>query len=63
MMDTFTSDVGSAPLLGSVHAIQLELSQRTYMDKGSLEYDDTKASRLRDTLEQMLRALMRAAHK
>ena len=48
---------------GNVHAIQLELSQRTYMDEGSLEYDDTKASRLRDTLEQMLRAFMRAADK
>jgi len=47
----------------NVHAIQLELSQRTYMDEVSLEYDDTKASRLRDTLEQMLRAFMRAADK
>jgi len=44
-----------------VHAIQLELAQRTYMDEASFEYDETKASRLRDTLEKLLTAFMKAA--
>jgi N-formylglutamate deformylase len=41
-----------------VHAIQLELAQRTYMHEGTREYDATKASRLRDTLERMLTAFL-----
>lgn len=41
----------------SVHAIQLELAQRAYMDEQTREYDDEKASQLRDTLRRMLSAL------
>jgi N-formylglutamate deformylase len=40
----------------SVHAIQLELAQRAYMNEQTREYDDEKASQLRDTLRRMLAA-------
>jgi N-formylglutamate amidohydrolase len=44
-----------------VHAMQLELAQRAYMDETSGAYDDDKASQLRDTLRGMLAAFtMRA---
>ena len=39
-----------------VHAIQLELAQRAYMNEETREYDDEKASQLRDTLRRMLAA-------
>jgi len=39
-----------------VHAIQLELAQRAYMNEQTREYDDEKASQLRDTLRRMLAA-------
>ena len=44
-----------------VHAIQLELSQRTYMDELSLIYDSAKAARLRDTLRDLLETFIVAA--
>jgi N-formylglutamate amidohydrolase len=44
-----------------VHAIQLELAQRTYMHETSLEYDGAKASRLRDTLRQLLETFVAAS--
>jgi N-formylglutamate amidohydrolase len=47
----------------NVHAVQLELAQRSYMDEASLEYDETKASQLRDTLRQMLTVFMSVADK
>jgi N-formylglutamate amidohydrolase len=40
----------------SVHAIQMELAQRAYMDEQTREYDDEKASQLGDTLLRMLAA-------
>jgi len=40
----------------NIHAIQLELAQRAYMDEQTQEYDDEKASQLRDTLRGMLTA-------
>ena len=40
----------------SVHAIQLELAQRAYMNEQTQEYDDEKASQLGDTLRRMLAA-------
>lgn len=39
-----------------VEAIQLEIAQRAYMNESSREYDDAKASQLRDTLRAMLAA-------
>jgi len=38
----------------NVHAIQLEVAQRAYMDEGTREFDDSKADELRDTLRSML---------
>lgn len=44
-----------------VHAIQLELAQRAYMDENSKAYDEAKASRLRDTLRRLLETFLAAA--
>jgi len=41
-----------------VHAVQLETSQRTYMDEATFEYDDAKASQLQELLQQLLRAVL-----
>ena len=43
-----------------VQAMQLELAQRAYMDEGSLEFDNARANRLRDTLGALLTAFSRA---
>ncbi len=43
-----------------VHAIQLELSQRTYMDEASAEYVESRATGVADTIRQMLRAYVDA---
>ena len=45
----------------NVHAMQLELAQRAYMDEVSKEYDEAKASRLRDTLRRLLETFLAAA--
>jgi N-formylglutamate deformylase len=37
-----------------VHAVQLELSQRAYMDESSREYDSVRAEELRDALRALL---------
>lgn len=47
----------------NVHAIQLELAQRAYMDEGTCNYDDTKASKLRGTLERMLSTFVDSAKR
>ena len=44
-----------------IHALQLEIAQRAYMDEERGNYDETKASELRDTLRAMLSAYMDAA--
>ena len=41
-----------------VEAIQLETSQRCYMDEESFEWDDDKAARLQPLLRQMLEAAL-----
>jgi len=46
-----------------VHAIQLELAQRAYMDEATSNYDDAKASKLRDTLERMLSTFVNSANR
>ena len=46
-----------------VQAIQLEIAQRAYMDEATRDYDDAKASELRDTLERMLSAFGNAAKR
>jgi len=47
----------------NVHAIQLELAQRAYMDEATRNFDDTKASKLRDTLERMLSTFVKSAKR
>jgi N-formylglutamate deformylase len=37
-----------------IEAVQLETSQRTYMDEDSFEYDDAKAARLQPLLRRLL---------
>jgi N-formylglutamate amidohydrolase len=44
-----------------VHAVQLEISQRAYMDEVSHDYDTEKALRLRDTLRPMLETCIELA--
>jgi len=44
-----------------IHAIQLELAQRAYMDERTLEFDRDKAAELRATLLAMLDAFQEAA--
>ena len=39
-----------------IEAVQLETSQRCYMNEASFEYDQSKASRLQSLLEALLRA-------
>ena len=41
-----------------IDAIQLELSQRTYMDEDSFEYDEAKASQLQVLLRRLLETAM-----
>lgn len=42
----------------NVHAMQLELTQRNYMDEVNLEYDADRAVRLVDTIRSMLQSFM-----
>lgn len=44
-----------------VHAVQLEIAQRVYMDEASSAYDEQKASWLRDTLRRMLETYIKEA--
>ena len=46
-----------------VHAVQLEIAQRVYMDEAARQFDATKAARLRGTLRQMLKSLMQTAKR
>lgn len=43
-----------ADLGNGMEAVQLELSQRTYMDESSFEYDEAKAARLQALLQRLL---------
>ena len=45
----------------SVHAIQLELAQRAYMNEETLEFDADAASRLRATLKNLIETFVDAA--
>ena len=46
-----------------VHAIQLEIAQRAYMNEATQEFDDTIAAKLRDTLNRMIDAYQTAAER
>lgn len=45
----------------NVHALQLEIAQRAYMDENNSHFDVTKAAKLRDTLREMLKTYLDAA--
>lgn len=44
----------------NVHALQLEIAQRAYMDEATGMYDDDKAAKLRDTLTDLLKTYLSA---
>ncbi|MCP4299738.1 MAG: N-formylglutamate deformylase [Gammaproteobacteria bacterium] len=44
-----------------VHALQLEIAQRAYLDEAATEFDAEKAGRLRLTLRRLLEAFLNAA--
>ena len=46
-----------------VHAVQLEIAQRVYMDESARTFDESKAAQLRDTLRHMLTTLMQSAKR
>ena len=46
-----------------VHAIQLEIAQRAYMDEATTVFDAEKAGRLREALSRMLQAFLNAARE
>jgi N-formylglutamate deformylase len=43
---------------GGVDAVQLEISQRNYMDEDSFGWDDARASRLQSRLRLLLEAAL-----
>ncbi len=47
----------------AIHAVQLEIAQRAYMEEPAAEYDATRASRLRDTLRRMLTTCIERAEE
>ena len=47
----------------NVHAIQLEIAQRAYMNEASREYDDVKADKLRVVLRSMLETFLVATKR
>ncbi len=46
-----------------VHALQLEIAQRVYMNEGNISFDAEKAAVLRDTLRKMLEVFQLEAQK
>jgi len=46
-----------------VHALQLEIAQRAYMDESQLTPDEHRMAVLRDTLQEMLATFLKAAER
>lgn len=46
----------------NIHALQLEIAQRAYMDEESTRFDSDRADKLRDILRAMLGSFLRAAN-
>lgn len=46
-----------------IHAVQLEIAQRAYMNEKTLEYDQDKAAKLRGTLGRLLGRYLEAAER
>jgi N-formylglutamate amidohydrolase len=47
----------------NVHAIQLEIAQRAYMEEDTREFDEAKANKLRNTLRSMLESFLVATKR
>jgi len=47
----------------NVHALQLEISQRTYMDENTDVFDDALAGQFQETLRQLITGFLRAASR
>ena len=47
----------------NVHAIQLEIAQRAYMNEDSRAYDEAMAQKLRDSLRSMLNTFLESAEQ
>ena len=47
----------------NVHAIQLEIAQRAYMEEDTREFDEAKADKLRNTLRSMLESFLVATKR
>ena len=47
----------------NVHALQLEIPQRTYMDENTGVFDDALAGQFRETLRQLITRFLRAASR
>lgn len=45
----------------AVHAVQLELAQRSYMDEKTMRYDETLSAQLIPVLQELLRTYLKAA--
>jgi N-formylglutamate deformylase len=45
---------------GGIHAVQLELSQRNYMDEKTLSYQDDQAVKLAGSIRSMMSAFIQA---
>ncbi|MBC7988857.1 MAG: N-formylglutamate amidohydrolase, partial [Luteimonas sp.] len=43
---------------GGIDAVQLEISQRIYMDEDTFAYDDAKAARAQTVIRQLLQAAL-----
>jgi len=47
----------------NIHALQLEIAQRTYMDENTGVFDAVLAGQLRETLQRMITAFLQAASR
>lgn len=47
----------------NIHAIQLELSQRTYMDEANRHYNEQKATQVKSQLKKIVQTLIDFSHK
>lgn len=43
----------------NIHALQMELTQKNYMDEDSFEYDEIKAAQLKPVLERILQSILK----
>ena len=46
-----------------VHAVQIELSQATYLDEAELKWDDQKAAHVQNTIQDLLNTMSKWIHE